>query len=117
MTRKIAAIGVGLLVVAGITVAKAQSPAGDESKRLRDEIRRVEAQLAELTAQLESLKTRLAKAEGVPPAHPPALRFPVGIERAMLRDGIYPKVAPQWDGGRFDPQPKQPPPMQQRSQN
>jgi cell division septum initiation protein DivIVA len=112
MNAKLAAIAVALLVWAGMRAVQAQTP-GDDVKRLREEIQRIEAQIKELSAQRDSLKAKLAKAERSSP-QPPALRFPIEIERAMLQDGM-PAAVPRLPGsGRFDPLPEASPPMQPR---
>lgn len=109
MKRVFATIAVSSLLLMCEDFANAQTAPNDEAKRLRGEIGQVESQIAELTARLKYLEEQLSKAETTSRGQSPALRFPLGIERAMLGDGVSPGERPQRRFEPFDVIPKKPP--------
>jgi hypothetical protein len=70
-----------------VSSAAAQEPILRRPEQLRREIAEVRANIAEQTLRLQLLEKELAALESPRDAIPPGLRFPVGIERAMLGEG------------------------------
>src|SRR5262245_18760841 len=102
-----------LTILVTISAARAQEPpaTNDEIELLRTEIRKTEFELEQLAARLKELKERLARIDAKQsPSQslsPPALRFPIEIERAMMGEAIRraPSAGGKGGPGNFAPVP------------
>jgi hypothetical protein len=92
------------LISAGMASGQELNPPRNDAKELRDEVQRVEAEVDRLNAHLKQLKERLAKMDGQSAIHhfPYRLRFPMGVERAMMGEAVPRNIAPQPDSNLFD---------------
>ena len=110
-------LAIGVLLVANTDEAQEPLQSGEKVQQLRfeqlrAEIQKTEAELQETTARLKRLKETLAKLEASAQLESPAvLRFPIGIERAMMGEagrglpqrGKGSTYRDQWGPDRFEP--------------
>ncbi|HEY2411082.1 MAG TPA: hypothetical protein VGI40_02505 [Pirellulaceae bacterium] len=94
-------------LLAGLATAQDATGPQDEIQKLRGEAQRVEAEITRLAAHLQQLKEQLAKIEAQQRAAnqvpTPVLRFPAGIERAMMGEAVPRRSQfPSRDEGIFD---------------